>query len=70
MASPVFSTNRDVRMEHSPAKKSFVGSGGWQLDMSKQCALAVQKANFILDCIKRSMANSVREVILHFYSVQ
>ena len=54
----------DERLESSPTERDVRVCVDGKLNMSQQCALAVKRANRVLECIKHSIASRSREVIV------
>ncbi|GAB0177505.1 triadin [Grus japonensis] len=58
----------DEWTESSPAEKELGILEDEKLDMSRQCALAAQKANCFLGCMEGRVTSTSRELILPLYS--
>lgn len=55
-------------MDSSFAEKNLGAQGENKVNISRQCALAVKKANSILGWIRQNIASWLREMILSDYS--
>ncbi|KAJ7423223.1 rna-directed dna polymerase from mobile element jockey-like [Pitangus sulphuratus] len=56
------------KLESSTVERDQGILANHKLNMSQQCALAARRANCVLGCIRHSIANQSREVIVLLYS--
>ncbi|KAK4806610.1 LOW QUALITY PROTEIN: hypothetical protein QYF61_013865 [Mycteria americana] len=58
----------DTTLECSPVERDVGALIDGKLNMSQQCVLVTERANHVLKCIKHSIANQLKEVIVPLYS--
>jgi len=55
-------------LDSSPMERDWGVWVGGKLNMNQQCALAAQRVNCVLGCVKHSIASRSREAIVPLYT--